>query len=141
MGTPTDPPTTTTTTVPTTTTTTQRPTRATTTHHKSYRKHNSHHNMHGYRPHNYRHPWGRDLTEEDQENATGISESDNDETLGQDEEESEGEPEPCEDNGDDMEMDTSADLISQENDRQIMSSASFFCRGFFNTQFCGIFGL
>ena len=54
--------------------------------------------MHGYRPHNYRQPWGRDLTEEDQENTTGISESDNDETLGQDKEESEGEPEPCEDN-------------------------------------------
>ena len=108
----------------------------------SYQKHPINHKSHGYRRHpSFKHPWGRDLEEEDYENVESKPESDEDEDVLEDKEEPEEEPEPCEDGNDDVVSDTTADLVSQDNDRQIMSSASFFCRGFFNTQFCGIFGL
>merc|ERR1712226_386292 len=126
---------TTTTTMPTTTTT-PRPTRATTTH-----KPRPKHKPHQKKFHKYRHPWGRDLTEEDEENMLTNSDSENNENILQDKDEAEEENAPCENGSDDMARDTTADLIPQENDRQIMTSASFFCRGFFNSQFCGIFGL
>merc|ERR1712226_813624 len=134
----TTPPTTTTTTptTTTTTTTTPRPTRATTMH-----KPRPKHKPHQKKFHKYRHPWGRDLTEEDEENMLTNSDSENNENILQDKDEAEEENAPCENGSDDMARDTTADLIPQENDRQIMTSASFFCRGFFNSQFCGIFGL
>merc|ERR1712179_161771 len=133
------PPTTPTTTTPattTTTTTTQRPTHATTTH-KPPPKHKPYHKYH----HTYKQPWGRDLEEEGEGNMRTVSDSKNDESIVQDKDETEGDTKASMDGSKDIALDTTADLIPKENDRQIMTSASFFCRGFFNSQFCGIFGL